>query len=112
MAISVLRFWAWPDFEPFEATGFFGPNADALIAISGNRVRIKAATDFALASESFLLSDTLPVESVKPLTTNLVNPWVSMTREIARISLFWATERIDDPTAKLTLSAGIGDLAA
>jgi hypothetical protein len=111
VAISVLRFWAWPDFEPFEATGFFGPNADALIAISGNRVRIKAATDFALASESFLLSDTLPVESVKPLTTNLVNPWVSMTRATDRISFFCATERIDDPTAKFTFKAGIGRVA-
>ena len=88
MAISVLRFWAWPDLEPFEATGLFGPNADALIAIFGSNVRMKAATDFALASESFLLSETLPVESVNPFTTNRVNPWVPITPEIARISLF------------------------
>ena len=87
MAISVRRFWAWPDLEPFEATGLFGPNADALIEIFGSKVRIKDATAVALASESFLLRSKLPVESVKPFTTNLVNPWVSMMREMARISL-------------------------
>jgi hypothetical protein len=74
VAISVLRFWAWPDLETFEATGLFGPNADALIAIFGNKVRMKAATDLALASESFLLRSVLPDESVNPLTTNRVNP--------------------------------------
>lgn len=74
VAISVLRFWALPDAEPFEASGLFGPNAEALIAIFGNKVLIKAATDFALASESALLSAKLPLESVNPLTTSLVNP--------------------------------------
>ena len=111
MAISVLRFWAWPYLEPFEATGLLGPYAAALISISGSKVRMKAATDFALASESFLLSPMLPFESVKPLTTSLVNPWVSITRATDRISFFCADDRIDDPSAKFTLRAGIGLVA-
>ena len=111
MAISVLRFWALPDSEPFEASGFFGPNADALIEMLGSKVLIKAATDFALASESFLLRAALPVESVNPLTTSLVNPWVSITFAIDRISIFCSLESTEDPTAKLTLRAGIGLVA-